>query len=106
MDVRLVAIKRMVAAGCYEFTAKADLECALDGLTRQDVVESILMARSLRAKNSTSPWRRGRREKIYIIESVNFAGIAIYSKGVIRRINDDEQDFYILVSGKRATRGR
>ena len=45
MDVRLVAIKRMVAAGCYEFTAKADLECALDGLTRQDVVESILMAR-------------------------------------------------------------
>ena len=95
----------MVAAGRYNFTAKADLECALDGLTRQDVIESILMAPDLRAKNSTSPWRRGRREKIYIIGSVNFAGVAIYSKGVVRSIDEHEKEFYILISGKRSTRG-
>lgn len=69
-------------AGQYDFTLKADLECAADGLTRADVLESILSAQFLRAKNSRSPWRRGRRERLYIIDSFNFEGIPIYSKGV------------------------
>ena len=77
-----------------EFTLKADLECAADGLTRDDVIESIWSAQSLRVKNSTSPWRKGRRERIYVINSINFEGIPIYSKGVIRKI---------FISGKRST---
>lgn len=102
MDAYLVKIKRLVASGHYEFTLKADLECAAEGLTREDVVESILSAQFLRVKNSTSPWRKGQRERIYIIESFNFEGLPIYSKGVIRRISEHESDFYILISGKRS----
>ena len=102
MDHRLVRIKRLVAAGHYEFTLKADLECAADGLLREDVIESILTAQFLRVKNSTSPWRKGRREQLYIIDSFNFEGVPIYSKGVIRRISEHESDFYIIISGKRS----
>jgi hypothetical protein len=104
MDRRLIKIKRMVAAGRYDFTLKADLECAADGLTREDVVESILSAQFLRVKNSRSPWRNGKRERLYIIESFNFEGVPIYSKGVIRRIDEHDSDFYILISGKRSVR--
>ena len=102
MDRRLVKIKRLVAAGQYAFTLKADLECAADGLTRDDVVESILSAQFLRVKNSARPWRRGQRERLYIIDSFNFEGVPIYSKGVIRSISERESDFYILISGKRS----
>jgi len=66
------------------------------------VIESILSAQFLRVKNSASPWRRGQRERLYIIDSFNFEGVPIYSKGVIRSISERESDFYILISGKRA----
>jgi hypothetical protein len=104
MNSQLVKIKRLVASGHYAFTMKADLECAADGLTREDVTESILTAQFLRIKNSRSPWRRGRREKLYIIDSFNFEGVPIYSKGVVRRNEEDETEFYILISGKRSIR--
>jgi hypothetical protein len=103
VDHRLVKIKRLVAAGHYEFTLKADLECVQDGLLREDVIESILSANFLRMKNSTSPWRKGRREQLYIIESFNFEGVPIYSKGVIRERSEHESEFYIIISGKRST---
>ncbi len=102
MDTQLVRIKRLITAGRYEFTMKADLECAADRLTRDDVLESILTAQFVRVKRSTSPVRHSRREKIYIIDGFNFAGVPIYSKGVIRRLSDDEAEFYILISGKRS----
>jgi len=102
MDHRLVKIKRLVAGGHYEFTLKADLECAQDGLLREDVIESILSAQFLRVKTSTSPWRKGRREQLYIIDSFNFEGVPIYSKGVIRHVWEHETDFYIIISGKRS----
>ena len=102
MDHRLVKIKRLVASGHYEFTLKADVECAADGLLRQDVIESILTAQFLRIKNSTSPWRKGRREQLYIIDSFNFEGVPIYSKGVIRKVQEHESEFYIIISGKRS----
>jgi len=104
MDRRLVQIKRLVAAGLYDFTMKADIECATDGLTRADVVESILSAQFVRVKNSRSPWRQGRREKMYIIDSFNFDGVPIYSKGVLRRLTGHDSQFYILISGKRSIR--
>lgn len=104
MDHRLIRIKRLVAAGKYDFTMKADLECAADGLTRQAVVESILIAQFLRAKNSTSPWRQGKREQMYIIDSFSFDGVPVYSKGVLRWLDDHEEEFYILISGKRSSR--
>src|SRR5512136_624984 len=99
MDHRLIRIKRLVVAGRYRFTLKAELECAGDGLTTQDVVESILTAQFLRVKNSKSPWRRGARERVYIIDGFNFEGTGVYSKGVIREISEDESEYYILISG-------
>jgi hypothetical protein len=102
VDHRLVRIKRLVVAGHYEFTLKADLEAAEDGLLRSDIIESILSAQFLRVKNSRSPWRKGRREQLYIIESFNFEGVPIYSKGVIRKISEHESEFYIIISGKRS----
>ena len=104
MDRRLITIKRLVIAGQFDFTLKADLECVSDGLKREDVLESILSAQFLRVKNSRSPWRQGKRERLYIIDSFNFDGTPIYSKGVIRRVNANESDFYILISGKRSIR--
>jgi hypothetical protein len=104
MDHRLVRIKRLVTAGRYEFTVKADLERAADGLTREDVLESIVRAQFLRVKNSTSPWLPGKRERVYIIESFNFDGVPMYSEGVIRQRVADEPEFYILSSGKRSVR--
>lgn len=98
----MVKIKRLVAAGHYEFTLKADLECAADGLLRDDVIESILGAQTFRIKNSVSPWRRNRRERLYIINGFNFEGVPIYSKGVIRKLSEHESDFYIIISGKRS----
>jgi len=106
MDDRLVRIKRLVVAGRYDFTLKADLECAADGLTREDVLESILIAQFLRVKNSRSPWRQGRRERLYIIDSFNFDGVPIYSKGVIRGIGTSHEELYILISGKRSVGSR
>lgn len=102
MDHRLVKIKRLVTRGHVEFTLKAELECASDGLTADDVIESIISAQFLRVKTSTSPWQKGKRERVYIIDSFNFEGVPIYSKGVIRRVNEHESDFYILISGKRS----
>ncbi|NOT00495.1 MAG: hypothetical protein HOP29_07695 [Phycisphaerales bacterium] len=102
MDHRLVRIKRLVTAGHVEFTLKADLECMADGLTREDVLESILNAQYLRVKNSASPWRTGQRERLYILDSFNFDGVPIYSKGVIRENVAHGSDFYILISGKRS----
>jgi len=104
MDRRLVRIKRLVAAGSWEFTLKADLECAADGLRREDVLESILTAQFLRGKNGISPWRKGRREQLYIIDSFNFDGIPIYPKGVVRKVGAHDSEFYILISGNRSTR--
>jgi hypothetical protein len=102
VDHRLIKVKRLVAAGRYEFTLKADLECAADNLRREDIIESILTAQFLRVKNSTSPWRIGRREQLYIIDSFNFEGVPIYSKGVIRDLAEHDQEFYIIISGKRS----
>lgn len=86
VDSQLVKIKRLVARGHYAFTMKADLECAADGLTRGDVTESILTAQFLRIKNSRSPWRRGRREKLYIQGLSIFANSQAASQPTARAV--------------------
>lgn len=104
MDHRLVKIKRLVTTGHYDFTAKAEAECLSDGLSREDVIESILTAQFLRVKKSTSPSRHGHRERLYIIDGFNFMGTPIYSKGVIRELPHGNTEYYILISGKRSVR--
>jgi len=64
----LVRIKRAVLAGRYRFSEKASEEMEESGLTELDVVESIVTAKRVYKRiRSTSPWRMGKREYLYVI---------------------------------------
>lgn len=101
MQSVLVRIKRAVLAGRYVFTEKATQEMETDDLTDLDVVESLLNAVAIYKRiRSTSPRRTQPREYLYVIQSPNLDGLAIYSKGKLVR-EDDQDTFYILISSKR-----
>lgn len=53
---------------------------------------------------SRSPGRVHRGEKLYVIVSFNYTGSLIYTKGAIKR-QEDQEIFYILISSKRSTLG-
>jgi hypothetical protein len=98
----LVKIKRTVLAGRYIFSKKAILEMEIDGLTEPDVIESILNAVAIYKKvRSTSSTRKSSKEYLYIIQSVNLDGLAIYTKGKFTRLVDQDI-YYFLISSKRA----
>lgn len=98
----LLAIKRAVLAGHYAFREKARIEMEADGLTELDVVESIVNAvaiyKRLRAQAAT-PSRA--REYLYVIQSTNLVGVAIYTKGKLIR-ERGTVTYYFLISSKRA----
>lgn len=98
----LVRIKRAVLAGRYVFSEKARLEMEANGLEEMDVAESILNAVAIYKKiRSTSPSRKKAVEYLYVIQSPNLDGIAIYTKGkLVREVGEDV--YYFLVSSKRA----
>jgi hypothetical protein len=103
MDV-LVRIKRLVLSGQYRFTEKARDEMDIDGLVPQDIVESILNAQSIKKTLRSTSQRRQGPERLHVIESFNYSGTLIYTKGKIT----NEQSvavYYVLVSSKRATLG-
>jgi hypothetical protein len=104
MEFTLKRIKRLIIQGKYIFTEKAAAERIADGLSEEDVLEAILNATFVRSKKSRSPWRKQRREEVYIIESFTYDGILVYTKGVIRKVKEGER-FYILISAKRSTMG-
>ncbi len=85
------------------FTAKARDERVTDGLTVEDVLESIVNAQSInKTIRSTSEFRVARKEKLYIIISSSFDGKLIYTKGTVRSV-DGVDEFYILISAKWST---
>jgi hypothetical protein len=98
----LIRIKRAVLAGRYAFSEKARIEMEADGLTEADVAESIINAVAIYKRlRSRSPVRSRRIEYLYVIQSTNFEGVMVYSKGKL--ITEDGEDrFYFLVSSKRA----
>lgn len=101
-STELAKIKRLILLGRYRFTRKAELERLRDGLLQTDVLESIINATGInKILRSTSPFRSGRREKLYIIEGFTFDGLLIYTKGVIRK-QFGQETLYILVSAKRS----
>ena len=74
MDV-VVRIKRLVVARQVEFTMKAEQERLRDGLTVEDVLESIVNANALKkVLRSRSSARTHARQRLYVIESPNFSG--------------------------------
>lgn len=99
MDI-LVTIKRLVFRRQIIWTSHADTQMVEDDLTREEIIESILSARHLRSKRSTSEGRVGRREKVHIIVGKTFAGVPVYTKGVIRRERESAA-FYVVISAKR-----
>ena len=102
MDV-LVRIKRLAVARRVEFTIKATEERLRDGLSVEDVLESIVNANAIKkVLRSRSSARRRRVERLYVIESPTFTGIWVYTKGTIRQ-KDGEETFYVFVSAKLAT---
>lgn len=98
----LVRIKRAVLAGRYAFSEKARAEMEADHLTELDIAESIITAVAIYKKiRSTNLQRKRTREYLYIIESANLDGLAIYSKGkLVREFGEDV--YYFLISSKRA----
>ena len=89
-------------AGRYAFSEKARLEMETDGLTELDIAESILNAVAIfKRVRSRSPIRARAREYLYIIQSANLNGLAIYTKGKLVKEVDRER-YYFLVSSKRA----
>ena len=102
MEDVLVRIKRAVLAGRYAFSEKARTEMEADGITEMDVVESILNAVAIyKTLRSRSPLRPKRKEYLYVIQSPNLEGLAIYSKGKLVRERGSEV-YYFLVSSKKA----
>lgn len=101
MSTELILIKQLILRRQIIWTAQSESQMTLDGLTRDDVIESIVNARSMRSKRSTSPNRGTRREKVHIIVGKTYAGLAIYTKGVIRSVQDHDV-FYVIISAKRS----
>lgn len=101
MDV-LVRIKRLAVARRVEFTIKATEERLRDGLTVEDVLESIVNANAIKKiLRSRSAGRQRAAERPYVIESPTFTGTWVYTKGTIRR-KEGQEVFYVLVSAKLA----
>jgi hypothetical protein len=100
MDI-LSKIKRLAIARKIIFTRKAEDERLLDGLTIDDIIESITRAAAIKKIiRSKSSGRILKKEKLYIIESPNLSGTWIYTKGTTRKTKDGSDVFYVLVSSK------
>ena len=101
MDV-LVRIKRLVIARRVEFTLKAEEERLRDGLTVEDVLESVVNANAIKkVLRSRARSRVHAHERLYVIESPTFTGTWVYTKGTIRR-KAGQEVFYVFVSSKLA----
>ncbi len=98
----LKRIKRVILSGNYAFSEKARIEMEADQITEMDVVESILNAVAIyKTIRSTNPRPPHAREYLYIIQSTNLNGLAIYSKGKI--VSHAGQDtYYFMISSKKA----
>ena len=101
MDV-LLRIKRLVIARRVQFTMKAEEERLRDGLSVEDVLESVVNANAVKkVLRSRSPARIHARKRLYVIESPTFSGTWVYTKGTIRGRGQQEV-FYVFVSSKLA----
>lgn len=100
MDV-LTRIKGLILRRSYRFSYKARDELVADGLEETDILESIMNADRIK-KTIRSSARPG--DKLYVIESPDYHGTLIYTKGKFAQ-EGGEEIFYFLISSKRSTRG-
>ncbi len=98
----LIRIKRAVISGCYVISEKARIEMETDGITELDVIESIINAVAIYKRiRSRSPYRRQKKEYLYVIQSTNLEGLMIYSKGKLVK-EENTETYYVLISSKKA----
>jgi hypothetical protein len=65
-------------------------------------LEAIQTARMItKTIRSRSPQRATAHEKLYVIESMNFEGVLIYTKGKFL-VDRHREIFYFLISSKRS----
>ena len=101
MERTLRKIKDCIILGNYRFTEKAKDEIAADNLDYIDVLESIVNSQFINKKiRSVNPFTK-KREYLYVIESYNYSGILIYTKGKLFK-EEGKEIFYILISSKKA----
>ncbi len=102
MDV-LHRIKWLVVRGRCRLTYKAVLELHADGLDPDDAFEALLNAQAIKKVLRSKP-RAGARgaEKLYVIESFNYRGTLLYTKGRFAR-EAGEEVYYLLISSKIST---
>ncbi len=101
MDL-LVRIKRAVIAGRVVFTRKAIEERTGDGLSEQEIRESIVNAAAIyKSIRSTSRQRTRSRELLHIIYGTTFTGIVVYTKGKLL-VERGVETYYVLISAKRS----
>ena len=97
----LIRIKRCALANRLRLTNKARDELEIDDLDITDIRESLMNAVAIyKTIRSTNP-QSHRREYLHIIQSHNFSGITIYTKGKLL-VEEGIDTFYLLVSSKRA----
>ena len=97
----LTRIKRAVISGNVIFTDKATTERERDGLSEEDVIESIVIAVAIYKTIKSVRRAAGRREYLHIIQSTNLEGTVVYSKGKLVAQGGIET-YYVLISAKRA----
>lgn len=99
----LAKIKRLAIARRLRFTFKADVERIRDGLSVEDIIESLVNAPVInKTLRSQSPHRLLSREKLYVIISSTYDGTLVYTKGTVRKTQDVEE-YYLLISAKKDT---
>jgi hypothetical protein len=99
----LIKIKRLAIARKLRFTFKADTERIRDGLSVEDIVESLVSASVInKTLRSRSPSRLLPRERLYVIISSTYDGTLVYTKGTIRKVQGLEE-YYLLISAKKDT---
>lgn len=97
-------IRRAAWRGALRFTLKAREEMRADGLTIEDVRESLVFAKTIAKVIRSRSVRSGRGgDKLYVIKSRNLSGTTIYTKGTFRKDEAGAEVFYVLVSAKVST---
>jgi len=96
----LIKIKELVMNRKVVITLKAGIELERDGLLPVHALQAIINAPVINKTIRSRDPRTGERESLYVIIGSSFHGTVIYTKGKIKK-EDDEETYYILISSKR-----
>jgi len=92
-------IKELIDEEKVIFTTKAGIEMERDGLLPWMVYEAIGNAVAINKRLRSTDPDTGLKEYLYVIVSSTYSGTLIYTKGKIKKRNN-EDTFYILISSK------